>query len=275
MELQTRPARRELRRFVRVYAQREVSPTGAVIIQSLPARLEQTLEFQFGPQFRFLLPSGEQRVTTAVMVVGAQTQWGVLSVPPGVMSFGVFFQPTGFSRLFGIPMAELARSAHDGNAIITRVLNSLRNEMAESNSFSQRVRIIEEFLLQQASRISPSNPIEVAAARIFAAKGAVRVAEIALQHGLGVRQFERRFLECTGLAPKVYARIARFQTALDAKIYSPVRPWLEIAHGLGYHDQMHMVRDFHDLAGNTPGKIFSSIGDARPPAIEASENTFC
>jgi AraC-like DNA-binding protein len=32
----------------------------------------------------------------------------------------------------------------------------------------------------------------------------------------------------------------------------PRRPWTEIAHALGYHDQMHMVRDFQHFAGESP-----------------------
>jgi hypothetical protein len=35
--------------------------------------------------------------------------------------------------------------------------------------------------------------------------------------------------------------VARFQAALDAKLASPARTWLDIAHRFGYYDQMHML----------------------------------
>ena len=35
----------------------------------------------------------------------------------------------------------------------------------------------------------------------------------------------------------------------------PVALWTDLAHGLGYHDQMHVVRDFKHLSGNSPTAI--------------------
>ena len=63
----------------------------------------------------------------------------------------------------------------------------------------------------------------------------------------GLRQFERSFERDVGVSPKSFARIARFQSALDAKLVSPQRTWLDIAHSFGYHDQMHMIHDFEAL----------------------------
>jgi AraC-like DNA-binding protein len=85
----------------------------------------------------------------------------------------------------------------------------------------------------------------------------------------GIRQFERRFAQCTGVTPKLFARVARFQTALDMKIAQPDKIWLRIAHDLCYYDQTHMVLDFKHLTGTSPTQILSQIGDGRPqPLLE-------
>jgi hypothetical protein len=60
--------------------------------------------------------------------------------------------------------------------------------------------------------------------------------------------------------------------ALDSKLSAPRRTWLSIAYDFGYHDQMHMIRDFHDLAGASPEHILSELGDTRPPALSALEH---
>jgi AraC-like DNA-binding protein len=39
------------------------------------------------------------------------------------------------------------------------------------------------------------------------------------------------------------------------KMTSPELRWTAIAHELGYHDHMHMVHDFRQLAGSTPSDI--------------------
>jgi quercetin dioxygenase-like cupin family protein len=51
-------------------------------------------------------------------------------------------------------------------------------------------------------------------------------------------------LEYTGVSPIVFTRIARFESALRLKGSSSLESWTAIAHMLGYHDQMHMTRDF-------------------------------
>jgi AraC-like DNA-binding protein len=53
----------------------------------------------------------------------------------------------------------------------------------------------------------------------------------------------------------LYARIIRFEAALQRRAASPCLPWTDIAHDLGYHDQMHMVHDFTRLSGDSPEAI--------------------
>ena len=77
--------------------------------------------------------------------------------------------------------------------------------------------------------------------------------------GLSARQFERRFRHEIGVAPKLYSRIVRFEAALRSKSATPARRWADIAHALGYHDQMHMVHDFNRLAGDSPTTIGSQL----------------
>ncbi len=86
-----------------------------------------------------------------------------------------------------------------------------------------------------------------------------RVSDIAFQTGLSTRQFERRFREYTGVAPIVFSRIARFQEALRLKRSPRFLSWIAIAHMLGYHDQMHMTRDFYGLAGDSPNRAIVQV----------------
>jgi AraC-like DNA-binding protein len=61
--------------------------------------------------------------------------------------------------------------------------------------------------------------------------------------------------------------------AMDAKVRTPARSWLTIAHEFGYHDQMHMIKDFQMLSGDSPSGILSKWGDMRPEALAASTST--
>jgi hypothetical protein len=58
---------------------------------------------------------------------------------------------------------------------------------------------------------------------------------------------------------------------LDAKVKSLDSSWLDLAHKFGYHDQMHMIKDFQGLSGFSPGSLLEQLGDMRPPALAAAE----
>ena len=82
------------------------------------------------------------------------------------------------------------------------------------------------------------------------------------------RQFERRFQYQVGMRPKLYARIARFEAALDAKARARNKSWTEIAHEFGYHDQMHLVHDFGQFSGETPGTLLTELESAHQAFME-------
>jgi AraC-like DNA-binding protein len=254
---------------VRVYAQRETDRTDSVVIEPCPARLEQMLEFQFGEPIS-CIQGGNHRAMYPGMIIGAVAQPCSISLPGGTISFGIFFHPIGLSRLLGIPMKEISLEAYDARDVAGHWLGSLQNQLAECRSFAERVLVAESLLLECAVRAAPPTTMQVLAAHVFSAQGSVRILDLARHLGLGPRQFERQFKEDIGVQPKLYSRISRFQSALDAKLTSPHRTWLEIALSFGYFDQMHMIRDFHGLAGDVPSRILSSIGDMRPPSVEST-----
>jgi transcriptional regulator GlxA family with amidase domain len=139
--------------------------------------------------------------------------------------------------------------------------------LAECATFSERVRVAEGSLLPFAVNALARTSMMKTAQHMFLRKGTVRIDELAYHASLSVRQYERRFAEEMGLSPKVFARIARFQRALDAKRNTPARAWLSIAHEYGYFDQMHMIRDFQNLGGDAPGQILQQSGDLQPWSI--------
>ena len=51
--------------------------------------------------------------------------------------------------------------------------------------------------------------------------GSVRVSELAHRTGFGLRQFERRFGQEIGISPKLFARIVRFEAALQRRAIEP------------------------------------------------------
>lgn len=264
-------ARSELRPYVRAYAQRVVEKDDAVVIQSVPAMLEQILNLELGVM-PGILHQG-RKLSDVTLIGGVQSSFsGYIELGPGVESFAVFFQPAGWSLLFNLPVAELANRFFDVTTIGGSALRSLWNRMGEVSNFESRVQIIEEFLLRRVACACANTRMTSAVNYIFLRHGAVIISSLAYEYSLGLRQFERTFERETGVSPKHFARIARFQAALDAKLASSQRTWLDIAHSFGYYDQMHMIHDFEKLGRAIPTKLIAQMGDVRPPALVSKKN---
>lgn len=256
---------------MRAYAQRTVGKADPSWTQFVPAQLEQILNLEFG-----LLPEIRHRnrhVSQEILVGGAQGDFsGTLGLRPGVESFAVFFWPCGWSQLFDIPVRETTDHFDDAAALHGVVIREVWNRMGEERSFERRVAIVEAFLMRRLPHLRAVDKINVAIRYLFERHGAVRIPMLGRQGAFSLRQFERQFRTEVGMSAKAFARIARFQSAMDAKLANPTRTWLDIAHSFGYYDQMHMVHDFEQLGRNTPTQVLAQMGDVRPSALVSSPN---
>lgn len=265
------PAAPGLREYVRAYAQRDVKRTGSDLIQPVPASLEHIVEFEFDTPPEIHYPDGTSESAYRISVVGPHTRPGInLHLNGQVQSFAIFFQPFGLWQLFRIPASELPDKAHKGEDLLGKVMEQLWLKLVECTSFDNRVATLEKYLLERAARAAGRTSTMKAAMYLFQCGGTCRIDTLAHQSGVSARHFERLFSSDVGIRPKLFARIARFQSALDVKLQTPERSWLSISHDFGYHDQMHMIRDFQSLSGAAPERMLAELGDTRPPALTTS-----
>lgn len=259
-----------LRGYVRAYAQRKAHYEEAATVR-VPARLEPVLEFQFQDRFEVRFDDAPTVTTPRIGVIGPQTLCRATVAYRGkITSFAVFFRPAGFSQLFEIPHRELVNLGPDATEILGAQIRSIGDCLSDCNSFEQRVAVVERFLIEKALRARAVDRILISTNRLLALAGRVRIADFARNEGLGLRHFQRRFVQEIGITPKQFARICRFQSALDIKVANPQISWFEISLELGYFDQMHMIHDFKKLGGGSPERVLLCMGDMRPGALASS-----
>ena len=174
-------------------------------------------------------------------------------------NFTIHFQPSGFNRLFRIPMTELTDAAYDAYAVMGHEIPRLEHELGDTTGFAERIQIIEERLIRMLGCHSTPDPVAIAANLLFASNGIHRVSAMATYSGLSPRQFERRFLAQVGVPPKLYARIVRFNAALDQKLRMPGRAWSCIANDHDFYDQMHLVHDCRAFTGESPSRFMAHL----------------
>lgn len=138
-------------------------------------------------------------------------------------------------------------------------IKELEGRLGDCPSFRSRVKVADTFLTRRIPDAQSADGIVIATRVIDVNKGRVRIPDLASSAGISQRQFEREFGARFGLSPKLYARIVRFQAALDSKARSAAKSWTEVAHEFGYYDQMHMIHDFEEFTSGTPTDILRML----------------
>jgi AraC-like DNA-binding protein len=250
-----------LERIVRFYVQREARIRGTAVVHPVPARAAPLIEFNFGDPIKVLDHKQQaQRESPAIVVVGPQTYRRLeIQLQGALESFVIMFQPDGLHRLFSIPMHELTNQDFDGHSVLGGFISQVRQRLGNSKSFGERVRFLDNMLLRQSLRASGFDDVSAAANRLILAGGRLGIPALANRAGLSMRQFERRFIQQVGMPPKLFARIARFEAALESKARFVTKSWTDVAHEFGYYDQMHLVHDFAEFTGGTPTETLTQL----------------
>lgn len=250
-----------LRPYVWAYGMTVGRITSEPLRIPLPARPKQLLTFSFGDAFRVLQFDSDVALTTPrVTVVGPQTcAHAGLSAVGTLDTFTIHFQPAGFHCLFGIPMTELTDAAYDAYAVLGDRLFGLEDELAAAQTFEKRIAAVERCLVEMLDGIF-FDPTAFVANRLFRRHGLGSVSAMAEEVNLSPRQFERRFVTQVGMPPKLYARIIRFNAALDNKLRLPSHTWGRVASEHDYYDQAHLLRDCRAFTGESPDRFLARLG---------------
>jgi AraC-like DNA-binding protein len=256
-----------LKPFVRCFAQREMSLQASSLAETALASLENILSFCLGCQSTTHHCSGSDAIDPVINFLGTQTRSpGWFSFTGTVLDFGIFLKPFASWQLFGIPPAEFADQKFEARALFGPWVAELWLNLAECETFSDRVRLATKTLLPFAEHATPQTRTMAAAERLLQTGCDMRIEQLARDSCMSVRTFERKFVGEMGLSPKLFTRLLRFQMALDRKRASGTR-WLDVAHDLGYFDQMHMVKEFQAFGGESPSRLLQSCGDYQPWSI--------
>jgi AraC-like DNA-binding protein len=256
-----------LRSCVRYVQQRDAHIPEVQLVYPIAARSDVFLEFYLAERYRVRASGGHiLEVAPAAVLVGPATQRSVDLVLQGRFEvFTIHFQPAGLHQLFGLPMTELADRAYDARAVLGPFVGEMQDRLAGATTFDARLGLVNSMLGARYAGRQLHDPVGILANRLLPAQGALRVDAAAEQTSLSVRQFERRFAHQVGVTPRLYSNIVRFEAALAAKRASPNRTWMDVAHTLDYHDQMHMVRDFRRFAATAPGGFMAQLAAMPEP----------
>jgi AraC-like DNA-binding protein len=183
---------------------------------------------------------------------------GLYAGPVVIESFGgaccvqINFTPLGARRFFGLPMSELTDSMVGLDELLVPQGNALRERLGNAPDWTARFDMAETFVVARLTNAGETQT-EIAWAydSIIASGGRTRISSIADRLGWSRKHLAVSFSNAIGVGPKTLSRIVRFNRALGLS-RQRTSDWADIAADCGYCDQAHLVREFRDLAGETP-----------------------
>lgn len=259
MNYQTFQPHSDLRSFVKCYwtlevpadvnAQRQrVVPDGCI-----------EMFFMLGDDVRRYTSSTEFIMQPRAMVIGQITAPFYVQPIGYVNSLAVRFYPYGFANFVTTPVKDLANKETPIELLFeSKSAKRLEQEIIHAADTSERIRIIESFLLQRLRhKETIDHIVKSTIDTIFLTRGNASVNTIFKEDLSKRRQLERMFLKQIGISPKQLSKVIRLQTALKMLLNQPGHNLTKIAYESDYYDQAHFNKDFKEFTGTNPGEFLS------------------
>lgn len=256
--------RRNLSKFIKCYwtleGIRETIPEKIIVVPDgcikilfhygdLYSRLGITQSGKYGVSCSKLLPRS--------FVLGQLTQ--PIEVQPtgktGILF--VCFHPNGFYPFSTIPIKSIENTTLSLDSLFREDGIELQRKLLTAGSTFERITIVESFFEKRLSRAKyKESATQSTVEAIFNTVGNLPVNELSRKLNVNRRQLLRIFNSTIGLSPKQLSKTIRLQAALKVLLNKEIISFTSLAHEINYYDQAHLVKDFKEFTGLTPGEFY-------------------
>lgn len=186
--------------------------------------------------------------------------------------FGVRFYPAAAALFLKEDISRFNDGIFDMVGMEGNSITELHHRLREAKSVNQRIELTDAYLLRRLAAhpkvISKIELVSHVMHELTKKDFFDNINNVAERYGITSRYLQKVFLQHTGLTPKLYVKINRFQNSLillgkgDLSLTS-------VAHECGYFDQSHFIREFKSFTGFPPSGFDAA---ANLTAILASPN---
>lgn len=236
------------------YTREKILPDGAI---------ELIIDFDSQPKCIFEDEASEGfRTVKKAWISGERTRYIVIGAETNQSMVGIRFRPGGAYPFFRFPISELSESVTELDLIWGRLVDEIRDELAEIESPDARLLKLELFLLRQVQRsLEPNRLISFAVNQLQLSPQFLAIRDLASTIGITQKHLISQFEKVVGLRPKSFARVCKFQKVVNLIEQQDQFEWSAIALECGYYDQAHFIKEFHTFSGLNPSTYVAHRGD--------------
>jgi len=184
--------------------------------------------------------------------------------PAAIQSvMGIVFRPGGARGFFDVPAGDFYNQVVPLDLVWGSRVSRLRDRLRDAVTVGEKFHVLETALLQVMERgaehrlrMHPS--VQYALEEFRTAPHIRSVIDVTREAGLSRRRFSQLFREQVGIAPKLYCRLRRFRGVVKQIASGGSVDWAAVALAGGYCDQAHLIHEFRDFAGLSPGAYLAA-----------------
>lgn len=188
--------------------------------------------------------------------------WGQIIRPLPVRSIGkntmlgIRFFPHAAACFLNDKLDLFNNQVVDLGEVSGNEVRVLYSKLLETTIWTKRIGLVEAYLLQKLllfkGRFNKIALVGDVMNEIRDADFFDNIANVADRYGITSRYLQKLFLQYTGLTPKLYGKINRFQHSLRLVTKKEASSLTSIAYDCGYFDQSHFIKEFKSFTGSTP-----------------------
>lgn len=187
-------------------------------------------------------------------ITGLSDSFKIFKTSKNTGTILVYFTEIGITSFSNVPANELFnQSVSLDNLFDKNLVAQTEEKLANAKTDKERIKIIELFLLSELKERENDKLIVQAVKLIYESKGAIKIKELNEKLYISQSPFEKRFRKIVGTSPKKFASIVRFNAVLNT--LGNTKSLTELCYEYNFFDQAHLIKDFKQYTGNTPGNI--------------------
>ncbi|MDQ4137924.1 MAG: helix-turn-helix domain-containing protein [Actinomycetota bacterium] len=225
-------------------------PPGEVIAQRIIDSPAVTLSIETGS------------VPAPLVVTGPQERAWMREIRDTGAAFGIRLRPAGLPMLSSLTPQQVSDRTLPVTPELDAPLHALLAEIAEAGTAEETAAAADAVIGRRIGRRTPApdlllanEVVEELTRRVHARTGA----GLADRFATTERSVQRALRATLGKGPKWVSRRIRLQEIARILATEPDVDLAALAADLGYADQAHLIRDFRDVAGTTPGAYRRSL----------------
>lgn len=172
--------------------------------------------------------------------------------------FGIRFFPSAATLLLREEIHLFNGGVFDLSNMLGNAINELHGRLQDAPFIQTRIELVETYLMKKLTSrgktLARIDLVQRVMDELTRHGFSDNIDRVAARFGLSSRYLQKVFLQCTGLTPKLYSQIHRFQNSL-VMLQKGDQPLTAIAYECGYFDQSHFIREFKSFTGLPPSRF--------------------